>query len=145
MKNKIIYVKEHITRDEYIDFLKRSDLGSQYPKERFLERIEKLVKSVSISIIAKDMDKIVGVIFGVTDFSYWLFVTDLGVDRDYVHQGIGKTLIKMALDEAGGKDDIALYLVANSDATGFYEKIGLKKSSDVMEFNQVEWTNFVVK
>ena len=27
--------EERLTAEEYIDFLKRTDLGSQYPKERF--------------------------------------------------------------------------------------------------------------
>ena len=31
--------EERITAEEYIDFLKRTDLGSQYPKERFDERV----------------------------------------------------------------------------------------------------------
>ena len=39
---------ERITAEEYIDFLKRTDLGSQYPKERFRERIEKLVKIAEV-------------------------------------------------------------------------------------------------
>ena len=34
--------EERITADEYIEFLKRTDLGSQYPKERFEERINTL-------------------------------------------------------------------------------------------------------
>ena len=45
---------ERLNAAEYIDFLKRTDLGSQYPKERFEERIEKLVKNVSISLIARN-------------------------------------------------------------------------------------------
>lgn len=35
-------IEEKLTAEEYIDFLKRSDLGSQYPKERFYERISRL-------------------------------------------------------------------------------------------------------
>ena len=35
--------EERITAEEYVDFLKRTDLGSQYPKERFEERIARLV------------------------------------------------------------------------------------------------------
>ena len=31
--------EERLTADEYIEFLKHTDLGSQYPKERFRERI----------------------------------------------------------------------------------------------------------
>ena len=38
---------ERLTAAEYIDFLKRTDLGSQYPRERFEERIEKLLKNAS--------------------------------------------------------------------------------------------------
>ena len=131
--------------DEYIEFLKRTDLGSQYPKERFEERIAKLVDHVSISLVARNKDnQIVGVLFGLTDYAYWLYITDLGVDRDYLHQGIGE-LIKTAHSLAGGKNDIAVYLVANENAIAFYEKLGMKKANDVMEYNHIEWTHFTVK
>ena len=141
----ITYSEERLGADSYIDFLKRTNLGSQYPKERFRERIERLVKNVSISLVAKDGKKIVGVLFGLTYFSYWLYVTDLGVDRDYEKQGIGRTLMKMAHETAGGEKDIAVYLIANDKAVPFYEKIGMEKSDDVMQFSKVEWTDFVVE
>lgn len=118
----------------------------QYPKERFDERIEKLVKNPSISLVARNLEnKIVGVLYGLTDFAYWLFISDLGVDRDYVHQGIGKELVRKAHEMAGGKENIAIYLVANTSAIPFYEKLGMKKAMDVMEYNEVEWTNFKVE
>ena len=41
---------ERLSADEYIEFLKTTDLGSQYPKERFRERIETLVSKVPISL-----------------------------------------------------------------------------------------------
>lgn len=141
----ITYSEERLGADSYIDFLKRTNLGSQYPKERFRERIERLVKNVSISLVAKDGKKIVGVLFGLTDFAYWLYVTDLGVDRDYEKQGIGRTMMKMAHETAGGEKDIAVYLIANDKAVPFYEKIGMEKSDDVMQFSKVEWTDFVVE
>ena len=50
--------EERITRNEYIDFLKRTDLGSQYPMEDFNYRIQTLVEKVSISLIARDEGKI---------------------------------------------------------------------------------------
>lgn len=83
---KDIQIKEErISSIEYIEFLKRTDLGSQYPKERLEERIAKLVDHVSISLIARNKDnQIVGVLFGLTDYAYWLYITDLGVDRDYL-------------------------------------------------------------
>ena len=48
--------EERITAEEYTDFLKRTDLGSQYPKERFEERIVRLVNTVSISLNTPDAD-----------------------------------------------------------------------------------------
>ena len=146
MNVKIKILEERISVEEYIDFLKRTDLGSQYPKERFEGRIAKLVKNVSISLVARnEMGDIVGVLFGLTDFSYWLYVTDLGVDRAYTGQGIGKKLMKTAHEIAGGEKDIAVYLIANENAIGFYEKLGMKKSEDVMQYNKIEWTEFTVE
>ena len=146
MKQKITIQEERVTAEEYIDFLKRTDLGSQYPKERFEERIAKLVKNVSISLIARNDDGlIVGVLFGLTDFCYWLYITDLGVDRDYERQGIASKLMKTAHDLAGGEKDIAVYLIANENAVAFYEKLGMEKSTDVMQYNHIEWTEWTVK
>lgn len=142
----IKYTEERLTAEEYIEFLARTDLGSQYPQERFAERIARLVKNASVSLTARNDDNIiVGVLFGLTDFAYWLYVTDLGVDRDYQGRGIGRTLIQKAHEIAGGEKDIAVYLVANDGAIPFYEKIGMKKSEDVMEYNKIEWTPFTVK
>ncbi|MCR5496066.1 MAG: GNAT family N-acetyltransferase [Treponema sp.] len=146
MNNEILIQEERLSPEAYIDFLKRTDLGSQYPKERFYERISKLVKNVAISLVARNKDEtIVGVLFGLTDFSYWLYVTDLGVDRNYEHQGIGRTLMKKAHELAGGEKDIAVYLIANQNAIPFYEKLGMKKSDDVMQYNHIDWTEWKVE
>lgn len=146
MNNKVKIREERISAEEYIDFLKRTDLGSQYPKERFDERIVKLVNNVSISLVARNEKNIViGVLLGLTDFVYWLYITDLGVDRAYEKQGIGKNLMKTAHNIAGGEKDIAVYLIANENAIPFYEKIGMKKADDVMQYNHIEWTEFTVQ
>ena len=145
MDNTVIIKEERLSSEEYIDFLKRTDLGSQYPKERFEERIKKLVDNVSISLVARNGNNlVVGVLFGLTDFAYWLYITDLGVDRAYVKQGIGKRLMKTAHSIAGGEKDIAVYLIANENAIPFYEKLGMKKADDVMQYNHIEWTEFTV-
>ena len=136
---------ERLTAEEYIDFLKRTDLGSQYPKERFAERIPRLLENASISLAARNEENcIVGVLLGLTDFAYWLYVTDLGVDRNYERQGIGRSLMKQAHETAGGEKDIAIYLIANEHAIPFYEKLGMKKADDVMQYNHIEWTEFCV-
>ena len=137
--------EERISADEYIDFLRRTDLGSQYPKERFEERIKKLVRNVSISLVARNEEKrAVGVLFGLTDYCYWLYITDLGVDRDYERRGIGRALMNQAHKLAGGEKDIAVYLIANDNAIPFYEKLGMKRADDVMKYNHIEWTEWTV-
>ena len=138
--------RERVSPEEYVEFLKHTDLGSQYPRERFEERIPRLLENVSISLTARDgNNRLVGVLLGLTDFSYWLYVTDLGVDRDYERQGIGSRLMKKAHEIAGGEKDIAVYLIANEDAVPFYEKLGMKKADDVMKYNHIEWTEFTVE
>ena len=137
--------EERVTAEEYISFLKRTDLGSQYPKERFEERVPRLVQTVSLSLTARnDQGLLVGVLFGLTDFAYWLYITDLGVNRDYTRRGIGRRLMQTAHQLAGGEKDIAVYLIANENAVPFYEKCGMKKADDVMQYNHIEWTAFTV-
>ena len=143
---KYTIAEERLTAKEYIEFLKRTDLGSQYPRERFEERIETLVNTVSISLVARNESKdIVGVCFGITDFAYWLFMTDLGVVRECTGQGIGKALVKKLHQIAGGEKNIIMYTCVNENAIPFYEKIGMTKPDDVMVYNHIEWTDFKVE
>ena len=136
---------ERLTAAEYIGFLARADLGSQYPRERFETRIPKLLENASVSLAARNEDGLlVGVLLGLTDFAYWLYVTDLGVDRDYERRGIGRRLMGEALDLAGGEKDIAVYLIANENAVPFYEKLGMKQATEVMKYNHIDWTEFTV-
>lgn len=71
-------------------------------------------------------------------------MTDLGVDRNYEGQGIGSKLVKRAHEIAGGEKEIAVYLIANENAIPFYEKLGMRLSDDVMQYNKIEWTEFTV-
>ena len=138
--------QERLSPEAYIEFLRHTDLGSQYPKERFHERIAILVEKASISLTARDAGgALIGVCFGITDFAYWLFITDLGIDRRWVRQGLGKQLLQHALDAAGGEHDIIMYTCANENATGFYEKLGMVKPDDIYMLNKVAWTDFTVE
>ena len=138
--------EERVTANDYIEFLKKTDLGSQYPKERFEERIAILVNKVSISLVARNQNKeIIGVCFGITDFAYWLFITDLGVARECVGQGVGTALVRKLHELAGGTKNIIMYTCVNENAVSFYEKIGMTRPNDVMVYNDIEWTDFTVK
>jgi GNAT superfamily N-acetyltransferase len=138
--------EERLSAEEYIEFLKHTDLGSQYPKERFRERIGTLVNRASISLVARNDDGgIVGVCFGITDFAYWLFITDLGVVRECVGQGIGTALVRKLHQVAGGEENIIMYTCFNENAYGFYEKLGMGKPDDVVVLNKIAWTDFTVE
>lgn len=138
--------EERLSAEDYINFLKRTDLGAQYPKERFQERISTLVQRASISLVARDdANDIIGVCFGITDFAYWLFITDLGVVRGRTRQGVGKALVSKLLELAGGSENIIMYTCVNENAIPFYEKIGMKKANDVMVYNHIDWTEFTVE
>lgn len=136
---------ERLEFDEYVDFLKRTDLGSQYPKQNFENRIRTVLKNVDICITARNDDGLlVGICFGLTDFAYFLFLTDLGVDRDYLRQGIGKTLVKMAHEKAGGEDDITITTISNDKALGFYETCEMRNRNDLVVKDCRKWEDFVV-
>ena len=138
--------EERLTAEEYIEFLKHTDLGSQYPKERFRERIGTLVNRASISLVARnEIGAIVGVCFGITDFAYWLFITDLGVVRECAGQGIGTALVRKLHEVAGGEENIIMYTCFNENAYGFYEKLGMHKPDDVVVLNKIDWTDFTVE
>jgi GNAT superfamily N-acetyltransferase len=144
--------QERLTPEAYIGFLRRTDLGSQYPKERFQERIATLVQKASISLTARDAaGDLIGVCFGITDFAYWLFITDLGVVREWSGKGVGRALVKALHRRAGeslaggGEKNIIMYTCANENATGFYEKLGMTKPNDIYMLNRVEWTDFTVE
>ena len=137
--------RERLTAAEYIRFLARTDLGSQYPRERFEKRIPRLLQNASVSLAARNEEGLlVGVLLGLTDYAYWLYVTDLGVDRAYERRGIGRALMEKALELAGGEKDIAVYLIANENAVPFYEKLGMRQATEVMKYDHVDWTSFTV-
>lgn len=103
------------------------------------------MKNVQISLIVRNAEnKIIGVCYGLTDFAYWLLLTDLGVDRDYARLGIGKILVETAHELAGGEKNIVLCAYVNDKAIPFYEKLGMKKSVEVMEKANIDWTSFEV-
>ncbi len=138
--------EERLTPEAYIAFLRHTDLGGQYPKERFHERIATLVAKASISLTARDEDgDLIGVCLGITDFAYWLFITDLGVVRQWTGKGVGRALVERLHQLAGGEENIIMYTCANENAVGFYEKLGMTRPGDVFVLNRAEWTDFTVE
>lgn len=105
-----------------------------------------MVNRASISLVARnEAGSIVGVCFGITDFAYWLFITDLGVVREYTGQGIGTALVRKLHELAGGEENIIMYTCFNENAFGFYKKLGMSTPDDVVVLNHAEWTDVTVE
>ena len=64
-----------------------------------MARTEALLRNLQISLVVRSpTGQIVAMCFGLTDFAYWLFITDLGVGRRYERQGIGGKLMALAMN-----------------------------------------------
>jgi ribosomal protein S18 acetylase RimI-like enzyme len=75
-------------------------------------------------ICAYDGDRLVGLARGMTDFVYTTYLSDLAVDEEYQHLGIGKTLLFKMKEEI---PKAKLILLAAPAAEAYYPKIGLER------------------
>jgi ribosomal protein S18 acetylase RimI-like enzyme len=116
---------ERPTAPAWLDFLRRSDLGTLYPRRAFAERFPRMVRNVDVVTTAYDGDLLVGLGAGLTDFAYFLFLTDLGVARGYERRGIGRRLVELAIAASGGPRDVCAVTWSNREAVAFYERCGL--------------------
>jgi len=112
------------TAEDFIDILKRSTLGARRPIDQ-PDRIEKMLDHGNVTITAWDGEKLVGISRAVTDFSFCCYLSDLAVDREYQHQGIGKELVRLTHETAGMETQ--LILLAAPAATEYYPKIGMTR------------------
>jgi predicted N-acetyltransferase YhbS len=115
-----------ISTYDFIDILNRSTLGERRLIDD-LECIESMIKNADIIVTAVLDDKIVGIARAVTDFSYCCYLSDLAVDTDFQHQGIGKKLIQKVREQLGAKCKVIL--LSAPAATEYYPKIGFTQHS----------------
>jgi len=122
---KITYRSNHkITAEEFIDLLKRSTLDQRRPVND-KERIQSMLDYGNVLITAWDENKLVGVSRGLTDYAFCCYLSDLAVDENYQHKGIGKELVRLTHVTSG--ENTALILLAAPAAEKYYPKIGMEK------------------
>jgi predicted N-acetyltransferase YhbS len=108
---------------EFSEVLIRSTLGERRPVADH-DRLQMMLTHANLIIAARDAGKLVGVSRALSDFAYCTYLSDLAVDIDYQHQGIGKELIrqtKLAAPEA------KLILLSAPAAVEYYPKIGMRR------------------
>ena len=113
-----------ITVDDFIDLLQRSTLDERRPVQD-KERIARMLEHANVLVTAWSADLLVGVSRAVTDFSFCCYLSDLAVDEQYQHQGIGKELVNLTHAAAGMETQ--LILLAAPKAINYYPRIGMKQ------------------
>lgn len=115
--------EHHLSPEEFIEVLQRSTLGERRPVTD-PERIADMLAHGNLLLTARDNGNIVGVARSLTDFSFCTYLSDLAVDRDYQHKGIGKELIRRTQLAA---PKAKLILLAAPAAVNYYPRIGMKR------------------
>jgi ribosomal protein S18 acetylase RimI-like enzyme len=106
---------------EFRDLLVRSTLGERRPIDNF-DHLEKMCKNADIMLTARFEGKLVGVSRSLSDFAFATYLSDLGVDAEFQHLGIGKRLIAETKKIV---PDGKLILLAAPTARAYYPKIGM--------------------
>jgi ribosomal protein S18 acetylase RimI-like enzyme len=112
-----------LSAEEFRSVLAASTLGERRPLHD-LDRLSRMLRNADLVVTARDAHRLVGISRAVTDFSFCCYLSDLAVDVEYQHRGIGKRLIAETHRAAG--EETTLILVAAPAAEGYYPKIGLQ-------------------
>lgn len=108
-----------ITPAQLADVFARS--GIRRPVED-LPRLAKMLEHGNLLVTAWDDERLVGVARALTDFSFCCYLSDLAVDRQYQHRGIGRALIDSVRCRIGTQ--AMLLLLAAPEAMAYYPKVG---------------------
>lgn len=90
-----------------------------------LVRLQRMIDNANLAVAAWDGEKLVGVARALTDFVWCCYVSDLAVDKEHQHQGIGRELLRQiqAQIENG---EATLLLLSAPEAMEYYPKVGLQ-------------------
>lgn len=96
-----------------------------------LKEAENAVNNCYYSVCIKDDDKVIGLCRVIYTGDYNAYLTDVVIDENYRHQGLGKQMINNVIDymkthiEEGFK--VKIFLMAGKDRDSFYEQFGFEK------------------
>jgi len=99
-----------------------------------LIRLRKMLDAADLLITAWDGARLVGVSRSLTDFCFACYLSDLAVDREYQHQGIGTRLV--ALTREAITESTMLLLIAAPEADGYYPRIGFERLDRAWSINR---------
>ena len=91
-------------------------------------RMTQMVQHANLMICARDGQRLVGLVRGLTDFSYCCYLSCLAVDRNYRGKGIGKELIRQVKEALG--EEVMILLLSLPRAHSYYPHIGFEKAEN---------------
>jgi ribosomal protein S18 acetylase RimI-like enzyme len=103
------------------------DSGLRRPVDD-LNRLKKMIDNADFLITAWDGEKLVGAARGMTDESYCCYLSDLAVDKEYQHNGIGHDLVNQVEEFIG--EECTLVLLSPTEAMEYYPKLGFEKADN---------------
>ena len=116
------------------EFMSIADANHDEIKEYYREYVEK-----GLSFVAEDETGIVGFATSLRTIRRHLWFDALTVKEGRRDQGIGKQLVTRLLAAAKEQGYTYIHLIApawRKETTGFYEKLGMEKGKEYVEFRK---------
>jgi ribosomal protein S18 acetylase RimI-like enzyme len=123
---------------EFRRALVESGLGVTRPVDDE-ERLKAMLSGANLIVTAR-LDEparpLVGVVRGITDFSWSCYISELAVFASAQRLGIGKGLLDEVRRQVGPR--VAVMLASVPEAVGFYERIGMQRVPDTFWYRRKE-------
>jgi ribosomal protein S18 acetylase RimI-like enzyme len=131
----ISYIAQpEITLQHFIHTLDKSTSGTRRPPAD-LAATPLTSECGNVYVGAYDGIKLVGLARVMTDFVFTSYLSDLAIDVDYQHQGIGKQLI---IEVKNFIPRAKIILLAAPAAETYYPKIGMRKNEHCYVLDSIE-------
>lgn len=106
--------------DEVAALYRASTLAERRPVDD-AERFADMVRNANLVIVARIDGRLVGIARSITDGAYATYLSDIAVDVEFQHRGIGRDLIAKTREAA---PRAKIVLLSAPAATGYYPHIG---------------------
>jgi ribosomal protein S18 acetylase RimI-like enzyme len=134
---KVLYASEPaLDAAEFRRVLVESGLGATRPIDDEA-RLKTMLASADMVLTARldaPGNPLIGLVRGITDFSWVCYISELAVCKSAQGLGIGKGLLDEVRRQLG--PSVAISLISVPDAVGFYERIGMKRMPDAFWFGR---------
>ncbi|MER9408194.1 GNAT family N-acetyltransferase [Mesorhizobium caraganae] len=129
---KIFYASEpNLESAEFYRVLAESGFGATHGELR----LKAMLGQAGLVLTARFCEpggKMVGVLRGVTDFSWVCYISELAVSKSAQGLGIGKGLLDEARRQLGPA--VAIALISTPNSVGFYQRVGMTRVADAFWF-----------